>query len=286
MEQGEQDHRKVGTRAYRSPESFADHPIYSMKSDVYSVGRVLSYLWADDYNNYYLGRDKDWSYIKNKSANEHLFYDPEIKFFLAKEKQNQIRECVNQMLDEDPNMRPTLEEAIAQFSQIDIQPQRNVNGSSPSQSDSVQFKIRLNEQIQTIQTQLILLQNKEMDLRQRECLVAADAMKHLINELRVNTELLMEKPEASILLGYRNCCLEEVNAAKEGPLKNHRDSWWIVAEIATAIGLLGVGYLIALGINYINTNRVGLFSQTKSDQLIDEMKDFILDFAPPPLSVC
>ncbi|MCL9684313.1 Dot/Icm T4SS effector kinase LegK1 [Legionella maioricensis] len=282
LKQGEQDLRRVGTRAYRPPESFADHLAYSTKSDVYSAGRILSYLWGDDYHNYYLGRDKDWSYIKNKSTNEHLFHEPDIKFFLAKEKQNQIRECINQMLSEDPNMRPTIEESITQFSQIDIQPPRNRNRLGFSHIDPEQFKIRLNEQIQAIQNQLIVLRNKERNLRQRGFLFAADAMKHLVDELNTNTELLVRKPEPYILLAYRNCCLEEINAAK-GPLKNHRDSWWLVAEIATAIGLLGVGYLIALGINYINTNRVGLFSQTKSEQLIDKMKDFILDIDPPPL---
>ena len=285
IEQGEQDHRKLGTRSYRAPESFVDHPRYSTKSDVYSVGRVLSYLWGDDYQNYYLGRDKDWSDIKDRSTNEHLFHDPDIKFFLEQEQQHQIKECLNQMLSEDPNMRPTIDESINRFSQIDIQSHRNVNRPSPSQLDSVQFKIRLNQQIEEIQNQLLLLQDKEMNLRGRGFLDAADAMKHLVDELKVNTELLARKPEPSILLGYRNCCLEEINAAK-GPLKNHRDSWWLVAEIATAIGLLGVGYLIALGINYINTNRIGLFSQTKSEQLVDEMKDFILDFAPTPIAVC
>jgi serine/threonine-protein kinase LegK1 len=284
LEEGEQDHRRLGTRAYRAPESFVDHPLYSTKSDVYSVGRVLSYLWGDDHQNYYISRDKEWNDIKNKSTNEHLFHDPDIKFFLGKEQQRQIRECLNQMLSEDSNMRPTIEESITQFSQINIQSHRNVSRPSPSHIDPEQFRRRLNQQIQEIQNQLPLLQDKEMNLRQREFSAAADAMKHLANELKVNTELLARKPDPSILLAYRNCCLEEINAAK-GPLKIHRDSWWLVAEIATAIGLLGVGYLIALGINYINTNRIGLFSQTKSEQLVDEVKDFILDFNPAPIAV-
>jgi len=149
----------------------------------------------------------------------------------------------------------------------------------------VQFTIQLHQQIQSIRNQLIILQDKEVNLRQRGHLDAANAMKHLVDELKVNTDLLARHPESSMLLGYRNCCLDEINTAKS-TLQNHRDSWWFVAEVATAIGLLGVGYLIALGINYINTNRVGLFSQTKSNQLIDEVEDFILDFDSVALAVC
>ncbi|BCA95627.1 serine/threonine protein kinase [Legionella antarctica] len=277
LEEGEQDHRKVGTRAYRSPESFSACPIYSIKSDVYSVGRVLSYLWGDNYRNYYLGHDRDWDYIKNKSENVQLFHDPDIKFFLSKEEQNNIRKYINQMLSDDPNMRSTIEESIAQFSQINLQPYENLNRHRSSELDPDLFKIQLNQQIQAIRNQLRRLQIKEGNLRQRGYVDAADTMQNLIDELSINTELLARKPESSILLGYRRCCLQEINTAKS-KVQNHRDSWWLVAEVATAIGLLGVGYLIAIGINYINTNRVGLFSQTESTQLIDEVKDFIIDF--------
>lgn len=58
-------------------------------------------------------------------------------------------------------------------------------------------------------------------------------------------------------------------------LQKHRDSRWIVAEIITAISLLGIGYLFALGINYKITGRLGLFSQTKSDQTVEKLRNSI-----------
>ena len=98
---GQQDYHKVGTRAYRAPESFVTFPRYSTKSDVYSLGRVLSYLWGDNYRNYYIGRDKNLDYIKTKSINNDLFSIPEIKFILTRKEQNIIRSHLNQMLSID-----------------------------------------------------------------------------------------------------------------------------------------------------------------------------------------
>lgn len=62
-------------------------------------------------------------------------------------------------------------------------------------------------------------------------------------------------------------------------LQNHRDALWLVAELSTAILLLGVGYLFAFGINYYYTGRMGLFSQTRSEKLVEEMKSSVLGVA-------
>lgn len=73
--------RRVGTTAYRPPELYLGTPSYTQKSDAYAVGRILSYLWGDDYKNYYLDHKTPWSEIKKKTTNNDLFSDPQVTLF-------------------------------------------------------------------------------------------------------------------------------------------------------------------------------------------------------------
>jgi len=276
---GQQDYRMVGTRAYRPMESFADWPVYSSKSDVYSAGRVLSYIWGDDYRNYYFKRTAELSDIKKKSTNEHLFYDSSIIFDLSKEDQIKIRSIINHMMNDDPDLRFELTEYIKQFSEINTEPYKNIAPRKPPLVTPPHSSIKLKDQIKSIQHQLIRLKKKAVDLSSRGHQDAANVMINVADELDLNTKLLLKNPKISTIHAYRTCCLKEINRAKI-TLQNHRDSWWIVGEIAAAISLLGVGYLVAIGINYLVTNRVGLFTQTHSDKLIDDIKQPILNLAP------
>ncbi|CEG56851.1 Dot/Icm T4SS effector kinase LegK1 [Legionella fallonii] len=278
LKQGLQDYRKVGTRAYRPPESFVLFPRYSIKSDVYSVGRVLSYLWGDYYLNYYIPKDKDLDYIKNKSTNNDLFNTPTIKFVLTMDDQNKIRNHLNQMISIDSNLRPTLDESIRLFSQMNFQYYEKLDQLNRSFFDQE----RLKQPLDRIRKQLIKLKEKEIDLRTRGYSNAADRMHHLVRELQINAELIANENDLVLLKGYKNACLAEIDAAKP-VLQSHRGIWWLIAEIVTAISLLGVGYLIAVGINYACTNKIGLFSQTKSEQLVDEVKESLLNLVPSPI---
>lgn len=273
LQPDEQDNRQVGTRAYRAPESFAYRPNYTNKADIYSAGRVLSYLWGDNYNNYYISRDKNYDYIKTKSTNKDLFCLPEIEFFLTKEDQNKIRAIIAGMIRENPDHRLTIDEAINHFSRMNFQ-KYQINPSS-HHHDLNEFKLKLKRQLPEIHEQLKLLQEQEVILRNKGHSTAADTMQRLVYKLTANTNFLEHHQEPSILMKYRICCLDEINLSRN-ELRIHRDSWWLVAEVASAIGLLGIGYFILFGINYYNTGRLGLFSQTKSDQMVDQVKESIL----------
>lgn len=277
LDAGQQDYHKVGTRAYRAPESFVIFPRYSTKSDVYSLGRVLSYLWGDNFRNYYIGKDKDLDYIKTKSTNVDLFNIPEIKFLLTRKDQNSIRSHLNQMLSIDPNLRPTLDESISFFSQINLHYYQNLeylNTPCVSREQLGKHWIVMNKY-------LLKLREKEINLKARGHIEAANKVRHLAKELQINTSLLMCKNSSTLLKGYKIACIGEIDSAKS-ILQCHRDVWWLIAEVLTAIALLGVGYLIALGVNYAYTGRVGLFSQTKSEKLVDEVKETILSWPPEP----
>lgn len=277
LEQGKQDFRKVGTKAYRATESFSGSPIYTLKSDVYSTGRILSYLWGDNYQNYYIKRDKDFNFIKSKSTNKELFNLPEIKFVLSLADQKKIKYYLDSMLNPNPDKRPSLDELLYQFSGIDSQFYNNTIEQDFKVPEPQQFETLKTRHLAFMKTQLMLLSHKEMHLLKRGCHDAAHVMNKLLLELQINTRLLEQTSNPSLLKGYKNCCMAEISKAKE-TLQYHRDSWWLVAEITIAISLLGIGYLISLGVNYLITNKFGFFSQTKSMQLVEEIKDSLEHF--------
>lgn len=274
IEQGQQDYRRLGTRAYRAPESFQCTPLYTTKSDVYCAGRVLSYLWGDVYTNFYMDHFKNLDYIKTKSTNEQLFSLPEIELFLEEEDQYKIRACLAKMLNDNPDNRVSLDEAIRLFSEIDKEKYNTMISQQDSKTYWAALDRQLNPKIASIREHLKLLRSKEKELRRRECYDAAAAMKGLIDKVSVNTEFLKLHPAPLILDRYQKSCLKEIGKVND-VVEQHRDSQWLVAELAVAISLLGVGYLVALGINYYKTGRLGLFSQTKSSQLIEEFTDAI-----------
>ncbi|HHL3491523.1 TPA: Dot/Icm T4SS effector kinase LegK1 [Legionella pneumophila] len=271
----EQDYRRCGTRAYRAPESFNPQALYTAKADVWSTGRILSYLWGDKYTNYYISRDKDLDYVLEKSRNELLFSEPELELYLTNEDKSKIRACLNAMLIVNPEERVSIDEAIKQFSQIDFEKYKRLKQFTNSELDLTDYDIKLRKQINVIHFHLITLQRKEQDLRDREFFDAANAMSRLVSKLTIYTNYLEKNPDPFLIKRYQDCCIKEVNLANL-TLKNHRDALWLVAELSTAILLLGVGYLFAFGINYYYTGRLGLFSQTRSEKMVEEMKSSVL----------
>lgn len=274
IEQQRQDYRRLGTRAYRAPESFKNRPEYTTKSDIYSTGRLLSYLWGDDYINYYISRTKDFDYIKTKSTNAHLFSLPEIDLFLEDVDKNMIRSLLDRTIKEDPDERLDIDRLIEHFSRINMKQYRVQDDQKHSKQYLKEFELKLTPQLLLVKEHLKIMKRKQKDLRDRGHQDAAEAMDKLILKIERNTSFLQSNPNPEYMLRYRKSCLDEINASHT-ILKYHRDCNWVVAEIATAIALLGVGYLFALGINYWQSGRIGLFSQTKSDKLADSLKDII-----------
>ena len=265
---GEQDYHRVGTNAYRAPESFRYKPYYTPKADVYSAGRILSYLWGDDFSNYYVSKLSDQTHVKRKSTNQSLFSLPEIALVLIEEDQNTLRNCIKMMMDESPDNRFSLDEAITQLSRI------NQEHYKQPLTGQKTFKFNVIHQISSIHKHLMLIRSQETDLRNRGFLQIADKMNKMANKITDLTHYFEHNADPSLLINYKKLCLKEIENIKPG-LQNHRNARWLVAEIASAIALLGIGYAIALGINYYRTGRLGLFSQTKSDQLVDNVKQSI-----------
>lgn len=270
----QQDFRRLGTRAYRAPESFENNPIYTSRSDIYSAGRLLSYLWGDEPGNYYFSKTKDFNYIKTKSTNKNLFYLPEIDLFLDDRDRMNIRKYLNSMINEVPDKRPDIEQLIYQFSKIDMGKYFEMDVQKHSQTYLKEFERKLSPQLMLINQHIKVMNKKKKDLKARSHFDAADAMDKLILKIQKNTDFIQCNPNPDYISKYRKSCLDEIKTAKN-ILKMHRDSSWILAEIASAITLLGVGYLLALGINYSYSGRIGLFSQTTSDKLTDSLKDII-----------
>ncbi|WP_298624219.1 Dot/Icm T4SS effector kinase LegK1 [uncultured Legionella sp.] len=275
-----QDYRRLGTRAYRPPESFDLHAKYSTKSDIYSTGRLLSYLWGDDYNNYYIDRTKDFDYIRSKSTNVDLFSLPEIDLFLDEVDKNRIRGYLDSMINVNPGLRPNIDLLIEQFSSINAKQYSALDIPKYSNEHLQQFAQKLKPDLLLINQHLKLMKKKQHELIDRDHIDAANAMSKLIITIERNTCFLQENLNPDYMLRHRKSCLDAINTSQK-ILKNHRDSYWIVAEIATAIALLGAGYLVALGINYCYSGRVGLFSQTKSSKLAESLNDMISVMGEP-----
>ena len=265
-------HGRAGTHAYKAPETHTRPPQYSEKSDAYSAGRVLSYLWGDNYKNYYINRETPWEEIQEKSTNKNLFSHPAVKLFT--EDKDTIRECLSGLLREDVAERSTLDDALEQFSTIKIPKYKMEVIQRLSKVELLEYEHTLKRKIEHIQSLLLKLAAKGDDLRRRGFTDVAEIVENLENQLSIHTQPLLESPDPSILSTYRDACFQNIDNCKE-ILKNHRDLRWIVAEIGASLGLLCVGYVVALGVNYARTGRIGLFAQTKSEQLTDEIKNTI-----------
>ncbi|KTD11005.1 serine/threonine-protein kinase [Legionella gratiana] len=266
------ENRRVGTTAYRSPELYLGIPNYTQKSDAYAVGRILSYLWGDDYRNYYLHHKSPWSEIKKKTTNNDLFSDPQVVLF--KKDADQIKQCLDGLLNENVAARWTVEEARQQFLKIDLRKYQLKKVQNLSKTELKRYEKTTEEQIQTIFTLILRLSKKGDELIHRGFKQEGRKAEYLAKKLRQYTETLAKNPDPALFNDYCKKCLKKIDSSR-GLLQKHRDSRWIVAEIITAISLLGIGYLFALGVNYQITGRLGLFSQTKSDQAVATIRNSI-----------
>lgn len=271
LHNGTQDNRLLGTRAYRAPESFRKPGIYSFKTDVYSAGRVLSYLWGDDYKNYYISKKK-WDYIKTRTTNEFLFSAPEVGFYLQDEDKESIRKCLRRMLEFQVFSRDSLDEAIEKFSLINFNKYIHLNqdGSDQKKELSVLEEIQLD----TINDQLSALRIKEEKLRYYNENDAADVLDDLIYILAQRTEYLKTKQMPALLGKYKTMCLADIEKSRK-ELEAYTEVSWVLRELLSAICLLGVGYAIAVGVKYYCNGGFGLFSQNRTVQIVDDLHDAV-----------
>jgi serine/threonine-protein kinase LegK1 len=267
-----QEYHRVGTTAYRAPEVYRELPKYTEKSDAYSVGRILSYVWGDRYQNYYIPHATPWHEIKRKSTNEYLFSDPDVKLF--KRDRDIISQCLSRLLNEDFSARSTLNDAIRELLKIDARKYQLKRIQQLSKTKILHYEEDVLKKMHVIHALLHKLSEKGLELCQRGFDEAGNKAIELAQQLQTYSKLLADNPDPIVLMDYRKTCLKKIDSAR-GLLQQHRDSRWLIAEVITAFSLLGVGYLFAAWINYQVTGRVGLFSQTKTGQLTDEIRNSI-----------
>lgn len=274
---GQQDKRRVGTTAYRAPEAYTTSPTYSSASDSYAVGRILSYLWGDDYNNYYIEPGTAWNTIKKHATNASLFSNPSINLF--KNDRKIIRSCLSDLMCQDASQRITLNKAIDIFATIDCRKYENNKIRDYSKSELRNYEASLKKRIKILQDLLLQLSQKGKELQDRGFKEAAECAKNLHEQLEMHTKSFAANPDPALLASYRKSCFSEIRKSK-AILQQNRDSRWLLGEIAIAISLLGVGYVFVAGIHYCLTGRLGLFSQTRSDQLVGTIKSTINHLSP------
>lgn len=265
-----QDARIVGTPAYRSPESFLVPVQYSEKSDAYAVGRILSYVWGDSYTNYYLNNKQAWSWPETKqmTKNNYLFTCPGAHLFKSDEAI--VRTCLNGLMQEDPDTRFSLEKAIELFAKV----ARPMYQLATIQTFSKAKLHHYEHRLILINKLLRDLEQKEGDLVGRGFIEIANQVKRLHKKLAKYTNEFMDNPDPGLLPLYSQRCFEEI--AKHRPyFRDNRDLQWLISEIAAVIGLLVVGYGIAVGVNYLFTKRWGLFSQPQTDRITENIQNNI-----------
>ncbi len=270
MSMDENDARIVGTPAYRSPESFLNPVHYSEKSDAYAVGRILSYVWGDSYANYYLNNRKSWSWPETKkmTRNKHLFSCSGANLFKSDEAI--IRNCLNGLLQEDPKIRFSLDDAIELFAKVARPMYRleSIQAFSKAKLHHYEYRLKL------INKLLLDLARKEEDLMARGFTDVATQVKKLHEKLAKYTNQFMENPDPLLIPLYSKRCFDKIE--KYRPLfQDNRDLQWIISELAAVIGLLVVGYGVAVGVNYLVTKRWGLFSQPQTDRITEDIKNNI-----------
>ncbi|KTD75112.1 Dot/Icm T4SS effector kinase LegK1 [Legionella waltersii] len=269
IEEGKQDKLRCGTRAYRSPESFEKNPIYSTKSDSWSAGRVLSYLWGDVYENYYMAKNKDRNYLLSIVKNAQLFSEPELELYLSEEDKGQIKTIIELMTTVSTDKRISIADALKSFQTIDFAKYLNT-----SLEETVNLT-RFNVQVSLIEQKLLCLRVQSESLRNRHYPFEAAKMSRLEQRVSAYTDLLKKNPTPFLIEQYKSICSKEIEHSKS-QLSHHRDLNWLLGEISIAIVLLGFGYVIALGVNYYSTGRLGLFSQTNSEKLLSNADETIL----------
>jgi serine/threonine-protein kinase LegK1 len=270
MSMDRQDARIVGTPAYRSPESFITPVKYSEKSDAYAVGRILSYVWGDSYTNYYLNNRKSWSWSETKqmTKNNRLFTCSGANLFQSDEAI--IRSCLNGLLHEDPDTRFSLDEAAELFSEVSRPMYQLEIIQTFSKAQLHHYEHRLKQ----INKLLRDLEEKETDLAGRGFTEIAKQVKRLHKKLAEYTNDFMENPDPVLISVYSKRCFDKID--KYRPFfQNNRDLQWLISEVAAVIGLLVVGYGVAVGVNYLYTKRWGLFSQPQTDRITENIKNNI-----------
>ncbi|MDP1604149.1 MAG: protein kinase [Legionella sp.] len=250
------DSRRCGTLNYAPPEVYEDTVVWSTKSDVFSMARVLGALWGDDLTYYTYSDINDVMLYASNVNYDSLFKDIS-SHSLNSTNRNIIRTTLTNMSQADINNRISIDEAIRAFNQITL---ASIE-SSPEKRD-----IDIQEQIQLILRHVAQLRLKAVNLTNRGYNDVSQAIYQLTNAIEFKTynfKQLSEEERQNTIEDYTKSCKTVIDAIKP-KLKNHRNINYIVANISLAIAGLGILYLLAISANKIITNNFFFFTTPKA----------------------
>lgn len=111
------DHVICGTPTYMAPESFGEKAYYSIKSDIFAMGRILAMIWGIDCPSYdYNHSDpRQFQLLKEHAANIDLSGLFKWVDGLGVEHKYIIQSTLELMMCKEPELRCTIDEAIKSF---------------------------------------------------------------------------------------------------------------------------------------------------------------------------
>ncbi len=265
---GKSDGKSPGSPAYAPPEIFYRGK-QTPKVDVYSLARVIALLWRVDLASYSYTNDYQYVLSAENVNLDTLFMGITD---LSDNNKQIIQSTLQSMLEADSDMRMSIEEAIERFSQVTIAfPSKSNPNAQRIAAIYPESKKRLKKIF--VQLELLKAQADNLDGRQ-ECRVA-EKVRSLASRLEGNLKALDKMTphdyQLNVLLCIQNC--QNLIKDNKEEFKKHRNSNYIIANIALGIAGLGFIYLTAGLINLATTGNFLFFNETKTSELFAKVEE-------------
>lgn len=258
IEANKADGKQAGSRKYMAPEAYTgEMPTPAM--DLFSMAIVLALIWRVDLNSFISAEQLGDATKLNLNS---LFSD--IKG-LNQANQEIIRSTLKAMLAPKNTDRPSIDEVIAKFDRI-------------MTNEQIALHIKSQKRLAMVLRKIKSLRIKADELDDRKEFLAGGAMRDLATGLEDELRLLQAKEpldySKSIRASIESCQRLIISSRTE--LKKHRNSNYIIAEVALGVVGLGIGYGVAILINKAFTGHYRFFVETKSCQLIKEVEQNLI----------
>jgi serine/threonine-protein kinase LegK1 len=256
------DNKNCGTPNYAPPEAYTTEPVWSPKSDVFSMARILGMIWRDDLTYYTYGDIPSAQSYASRVKYDSLFRG----ISLEAAHQNIIRTTLADMSKAEMESRLSIDDAIKAFEKVRLP--HEYSKKSPVKNNDVQ------QQIQVILFHVAQLRLKAVDLRNRGYSELSDTLYQLTNALEFKTynfKIQSEEARRNTIDDYSSSCKQLIENIKP-QLGIHRNTNYILANISLAIAGLGIFYLIAISANKLITNNYLFFSTPKTLEIAENIE--------------
>lgn len=139
--------------------------------------------------------------------------------------------------------------------------------------DRNEISLRRMIQVAPMMSHLAILEAKAKNLEQRKCVEASNAAKRLVAAIKSSVKEFAEKydeDDEDALTELKRSCEEHV-ADERDVLEKHRGFKTLLSNLLLVIVLLGVGYVVAAGINRYRTGQYSFFRTTDSQEKLDHL---------------